>query len=60
MNSIELRKDELILIQKIRQAPKHTTFSVEKRPSNEFPNGEIYRITVETSHLVRELAPKME
>lgn len=54
--TLELKKDELVLIQKLRSAPKYVTFTVEKRPSTENPDGEINRITITESILVKEVA----
>ena len=58
--TLDLRKDEMVLIQKLRVAPKFSTLQVEKRPSNEFPDGEVQRIVVETSYLVREVVVKLQ
>lgn len=53
--TIELKKDEYLLIEKLRSCAKYATLTVEKRPSAEYPDGEISRIVVEQSFLVREM-----
>lgn len=60
MIELTLKKDELILIQKLRSSPKYVTLTVEKRPSNENPDGEINRITITESILLKEVGKKIE
>lgn len=56
--SIDLKKDEVILIQKLRSASKFSTIVAEKRPSAENPDGEITQIKITDSFLVKEIAIK--
>lgn len=58
MDTLILKRDEIILIQKLRSAPKYSTLTVEKRPTKENPDGEVNRILIESSYLVSELALK--
>lgn len=53
--TIDLKRDELLLIEKLRQCPKYATLTVEKRPTAENPDGEINRIVIEQSFLLREM-----
>jgi hypothetical protein len=51
-----LRKDEEKLIMLMRRSQKYCTFRVEKRPSKEFPDGELQRVIVEDSVLLGDIA----
>jgi hypothetical protein len=54
-NDFKLRNDEKLLIQRLRLAPAYATVTVEKRPSAQNPDGEVNRITVSESFLVRDM-----
>lgn len=50
MNELgRLNEGELRLIQVIRNSGKFCDFTVEKRPTHEFPDGEIARVVVSES-----------
>jgi len=51
----KLRNDEKLLIQRLRLAPAYATLTIEKRPSASNPDGEVNRITVSESFLVRDM-----
>ncbi len=55
-----LRRDEIKLIQLVREKPNFCIFRVEKRPSKEFPDGEITRVVVEESVLLADIGLKAE
>lgn len=52
---IELKKDELTVINLMRKSPAYCKFVIEKRPSSENPDGELSRIITETSTLLKDL-----
>ena len=52
---MELRKDEEKLILLIRHSKKYATFRVEKRPTKEYPDGELQRVVVEDSYLLPDI-----
>ncbi len=56
---IILRPDELAVIETMRKSGKYADFTIEKRPSNEFPDGELFRIKVETWQKVETLTRSM-
>lgn len=58
MKLTDLKRDELILIERLRSAPKYSTFTIEKRPTTQFPEGEINRITITESILLKDIALK--
>lgn len=53
--SMDLREDEVKLIQRLRLAPPYATVSAEKRPSETNPQGEVSRITIQESFLTRDV-----
>lgn len=52
---IDLSEDETKLIQRIRLSPPYATIKVEKRPTATNQRGEVSRITIEESFLVRDI-----
>lgn len=53
---LELKKDEIAVIKAMRRNGGHVKFTVEKRPTNENPDGELVRIVIERSELVGNLS----
>lgn len=55
MLDIKLTKDEITCINLMRKSPPYCKFSIEKRPTIEKPEGELSRLVVETSTLLRDI-----
>ena len=49
---IVLKPDELAIIETMRKHGPYASFTVEKKPSKENPDGELVRIVIETSKIV--------
>jgi hypothetical protein len=54
-NELNLREDEVKLIQRLRLAPPYATITAEKRPTEANPLGEVSRITIQESFLTRDV-----
>jgi hypothetical protein len=52
---VEVTKDELTLLNLMRKHGPYATFTVEKRPTAEQPDGQLSRFVVETSTLLKDL-----
>lgn len=50
--TMELRKDEIAVINSMRRNSGYVDFTVEKRPTRENPDGELVRVVIEKSELV--------
>ena len=55
MLDIKLTKDEITIINLMRKSPAYCNFVLEKRPTDECPNGEFTRLKTETSTLLQDL-----
>lgn len=52
---VDLRQDEVTLIQTLRKAARYSTIRVEKRPTKSHSDGELVRVVIEQSYLMEEL-----
>ena len=52
---MELSQEELSIIKLLREKQGYVKIVIEKKPTHEKPNGEVYRVVIEESKLISEL-----